>query len=218
MWRVLFALILMTGPVSAQSVIGNVEKLVQTGYQTPEGGARSNVALGDGVIHQAELETESGSWIIARFTDETSLTVSPNARIKVDDYVYNGGAAGRFELALLKGALRFTSGRMRKSGYSIFTPVAYLGIRGTDFSVQANGDVEVEIWVDEGVVEVSPRNNPLPVTLEAPAYARCTANGCDVGVAPVKPPTTPPGGGAVAYSGGADNEGEPENDDKGGNY
>jgi hypothetical protein len=69
-----------------------------------------------------------------------------------------------------------------------------------------------------GTVEVSPRNNPLPITLVAPAYARCNANGCDVGVAPIPPPTTPPGGGAVAYSGGADSEGESDNDDTGGNY
>ncbi|MGB0507027.1 MAG: FecR family protein [Pikeienuella sp.] len=202
----------------AQSAIGNVEKLVQTGYQTADGGSRNSVASGDNVFHLAELETETESWIVARFKDETSLTVAPNARVKIDDYVYRENGAGRFDLALLKGALRFTSGRMKKSRYSIFTPVAYLGIRGTDFSAEAVGNDEVRIWVVKGVVEVSPRNNPLPITLEAPVFARCDANGCDLGAAPTPPPTTPPGGGAIAYSGKVDGEGKPDYDDEGGNY
>lgn len=198
------ALVLVAGSATAQTVAGGVETLVQTGFQTPEAGGRAQVASGDAVFRRATLETETGSWIVTRFRDETTLTVAPSARVKIDDYVYDGGRDGRFDLALVSGALRFTSGRIRKSGYAIFTPVAYIGVRGTDFSVATVGADAIDIWVTEGVVEVSPRDNPLPVTLAAPAYARCDAAGCETGAAPAPAPTTPPGGGPAPFAGDPD--------------
>lgn len=192
-------------PVWAQTPVGTAEKIVKAGYQTPHGGERNSVSRDDGIFGQAKLETEAASWLVSRFLDETSLTVAPNAQVTIDEYVYRNNGSGRLGLALVRGALRFTSGRMPKSAYSIFTPIAYIGVRGTDFSAQTIGDSQIDVWVDVGEVEISPRDNPLPVILAAPAYARCDADGCKVGPPPALPPTANiPGGPAVAYSGSLD--------------
>ncbi len=69
-------------------------------------------------------------------------------------------------IALLKGALRFASGKMGRPGLRIKMPVATIGIRGTDFwAGEINGGYGVLLM--HGVVEVS--NAAGTVTLSEPS-------------------------------------------------
>ena len=59
-------------------------------------------------------------------------------------------------LSLVKGGLRFISGKMKnKRGYTILTPVAAISVRGTDFKA-FYGAAGLVVSVREGSVEIVP--------------------------------------------------------------
>ncbi|MEM7507876.1 MAG: FecR family protein [Pseudomonadota bacterium] len=163
----------------------------------------------DGLLYTTNL----GSMDV-RFDDGTKLTLSPNSRITVDQYVYNPvDTSGEMLVSLSKGALRFVSGKVRKERVRVNTGVATIGIRGTDFTLQ-DGDDELSIWVDEGTVIADPTNSDQTFTFDAPAFAVCTATGCDVGEPNAKPEAYPdPAAGSDPPGSGGD--AESSNDDAG---
>src|SRR5690606_28861822 len=66
-----------------------------------------------------------------------------NADLVIDEYVYKPNADGnKAALKVAAGVARFVSGAMEKAGggkaLNISTPVATIGIRGTDFFVELN--------------------------------------------------------------------------------
>ena len=68
------------------------------------------------------------------FKDETQLTLGERAKLRIDRFVYDGARVTRLTLAAT-GALRFVSSLQKASGaaISVRTPVATIGVRGTDF-------------------------------------------------------------------------------------
>src|SRR5262249_4211559 len=67
------------------------------------------------------------------FDDETTLSLSANARIVVDDFIYEKGAKGnKAVLNIARGAVAFVASLVAKTGdMMITTPTSTLGIRGT---------------------------------------------------------------------------------------
>jgi hypothetical protein len=199
--------------VSAASRVGEIARVVELGYLTTPEGSKSSVKAGDDVVQFAFLETEQRSWIVSKFIDNTELTVAPNAAVAIDEFVFLPGREN-LTVTIGKGAMRFVSGAMKKDRLLIQTPVATIGIRGTDFSIQVLDRFEIHLWVEQGGIEVSPRANPLPVSLDAPVFAVCTDSACIVQAAPGPPQTHPPvetpgeaPGGDVQGGGGAGGEG-----------
>ena len=71
------------------------------------------------------------------------VTVRPNSIIVIDQYVFNGGDEDAATLNLLEGGLRIITGAMAKSkpeSYKVKTPVALMGVRGTEFAIMLCGD------------------------------------------------------------------------------
>lgn len=77
------------------------------------------------------------------FTDGARVQLRPNTQFRVDEYNYvalgkgktDGNEKGFFRL--VKGGLRVVSGmigKLRQTRYVMATPVATIGIRGTDYS------------------------------------------------------------------------------------
>ena len=71
------------------------------------------------------------------FRDETVLTLGEKASVVIDRYVYDPDKdVGETVLQATKGAFRFASGRikaMKQSKIAVSTPVADIGVRGTEF-------------------------------------------------------------------------------------
>jgi hypothetical protein len=80
--------------------------------------------------------------------DDSLFLLPSGSSLHVDDYVQPankaGGGAGRSFFSLLKGAMRSVTGLIAKSdpqSYRVATPVATMGVRGTDFKlVYCNND------------------------------------------------------------------------------
>lgn len=131
---------LVTGHVSVASPSGEIRDLVK----------------GSPVYEGEVIITSNASFVNIEFTDGGRVLLRPESRFQIDRYQFSGAApqtgpaaarpgvaqAARQESAffrLLKGGFRAVSGLIghtRHEDYSVQTPVATIGIRGTDYEVR----------------------------------------------------------------------------------
>jgi len=88
------------------------------------------------------LTTDDKSQAQIAFTDNTLMTFRPGTRFVIDQYVYKPqtkkGSVGKFIMNLIQGGFRTITGLIAKSNpsdYQVNTPVATIGVRGTDYTV-----------------------------------------------------------------------------------
>ena len=74
------------------------------------------------------------------FRDDTKLVVGPNSELTIDRFVFAGQSNAReFTINAVRGAFRFITGSSQKQAYTIRTPSATIGVRGTHFDVTIRG-------------------------------------------------------------------------------
>ena len=118
---------------AAAQPIGQVATLQGTATVTRGNAAPSAVKVSDGVYKNDVLQTGGNGALSVTFDDETTLSLSANARIIVNDYVYEEGAKGnKAAFNIARGTVAFVASLVAKTGnMTITTPTATLGIRGT---------------------------------------------------------------------------------------
>ena len=131
-------------------VIGQVRITNAAGtVRTAETG--SNVAAGD------RIETGPSGHVHLRMVDGGYLSVRPGSRFVVEQYETAPGATA-IRLRLDEGVVRSITGaaaRENKDRFRLNTPLAAIGVRGTDFVVQAGAE-GVRALVNEGTIVVAP--------------------------------------------------------------
>ncbi len=88
------------------------------------------------------ITTEAKSYAVIRFTDGGKVTVRPDSVLVIDAYAFGGNNDGS-ALNLVKGGLRALTGAIAKTNpdaYRVNTPVATLGVRGSEFDVRLCGE------------------------------------------------------------------------------
>jgi hypothetical protein len=142
------------GPGSLQPKIGSaVLTKDQVDGQTERG--TQPIAAGTLVYLDEMVRTGVTGRAELLLADRTNLTVAPTTEIRLDKFVYDpGGASGNVVVIATLGAFRFITGVQPHENYEIKTPVATLGVRGTEFIalVQQNG---AEIQLNSGAVIVT---------------------------------------------------------------
>lgn len=100
----------------------------------------SVVYLHDVLITEAQSEAQ------VTFTDNSSITFYPSTKFIVDKYSFvkkkQGGSVGRYVANLIEGGFRTITGLIAKSNpsdYQVNTPVATIGVRGTDYAAFMKG-------------------------------------------------------------------------------
>lgn len=145
------------GQVVAQETIGTVSR-IQGEASGTRGGATRALGLNSSVIPNESVSTGAAARLEVTFKDDTRLTLGENAKLTLDKYVFNP-AAGRGTIRFrLVGAFRFLSGQVSKlarSDVSVTTPVATIGIRGTEFWGGPIDDQSLGVFLIEGAVRVS---------------------------------------------------------------
>ena len=143
--------------VAAQDAIGTVSR-IQGEASGTFGGATRALTLNVPVMLNETVTTGAAARLEVTFKDNTRLTLGENARLTLDRYVFNP-AAGRGTIRFrVVGALRFLSGQVSKlarSDVSVTTPVATIGIRGTEFWGGPIDDQLLGVFLIEGAVRVS---------------------------------------------------------------
>ena len=97
--------------------------------------ARTALNAGDPVFQGDVVETGDGAAINLLFVDETTFALGDQARLALDEMVYNPASKqGSSAFSILKGVFVFTSGQIAQTDntkMTVTTPVATIGIRGT---------------------------------------------------------------------------------------
>ena len=100
--------------------------------QGVSGGTSRSLAVGSDVIAHEHIVTSDASTAQLLFLDKTSVGIGPRADLVLDSFVYNPNrGAGRVVINAAQGAFRFITGAQNPRDYTIKTPVATIGIRGT---------------------------------------------------------------------------------------
>jgi hypothetical protein len=106
------------------------------------GGSRA-LSQGDGVAVEDQVTTGDKSFAVLQFVDGAKVTVRPNSTLVIEEYVYSGDDSDSARLSLVAGGLRVITGAMAKThpeNYKVKTPVALMGVRGTEFSIMLCGE------------------------------------------------------------------------------
>ena len=106
------------------------------------GGSRE-LSQGDFIFENDEIITSNKSFAVLQFVDGAKVTVRPDSTMIIEQYLYAGNDSDAAELNLVQGGLRVITGAMAKTNpenYKVRTPVALMGVRGTEFSVMLCGE------------------------------------------------------------------------------
>lgn len=103
------------------------------------------------------INTASGSTGEVGFTDTSTIALQQNSQISVDQYSYKPGdtANNKTVTSLVKGGLRTITGLIPKGNpdsYEMKTPVATIGVRGTQYSLYYAHSSGLEVKIDVGKI------------------------------------------------------------------
>ena len=137
-------LLLLTGPVAAQQEDSKGMVVASRGevLALSNGGSRE-LKQGDFIYVNDEIITSNRSFAVLQFEDGAKVTVRPDSTLIIETYIYNGDGNDEATLNLVEGGLRVITGAMAKTNpenYKVKTPVALMGVRGTEFSIMLCGD------------------------------------------------------------------------------
>ncbi len=150
----------------AQQAIGSTTT-AQNQVTREISGAAGPLSVGDSVYRNEVVRTGTDSLAKLIFLDSTNLAVGPTSRVVLDRFVYEGDqSTGKVAVGLAKGLFRFTTGNLDKKAYTISTPTAAIGVRGTvlDIDVQT---ADTRVTLVEGRALVCPRRNGVSFEQQA---------------------------------------------------
>ena len=169
--------VVATGSVTIERAGAAVVQAAVSG-QVPQTKVGDLVYLGDVV------QTGADGKVGINFTDGTSFNLSSNARMALNEFVYDpNGKSNSTLFNLSKGTFTFVAGNVAKTGdMKIDTPVATMGIRGTTPHVEISddGSVRFSTLIEEGKNRAvkkaaavprpgSPSNPPSPGSISTSA-------------------------------------------------
>jgi hypothetical protein len=160
--------------VGAVSLVLGRAYVERGGLQDPDQKAsRQRLQAGDAVRVGDRLYTEAGGHVHVRFVDDALVSVRPSSTLDIVRYDYDAknpsDSAVKFELS--EGVARAISGEAAKSARQRFrlnTPIAAIGVRGTDFVVSADA-LSTRALVNEGSIVVAPFSSECSVEAWGPA-------------------------------------------------
>jgi hypothetical protein len=167
------------------SAVGAVDR-VENEAKIVSGDRATTAIIGTPVYMRDELRTGAQGRLRVVLRDETVLTLGEKASVVIDRYVYDPDRqVGETVLQATRGAFRFAAGRikaMTQSKIAVSTPVADIGVRGTEFwGGPINGQYgvlllegEVTVSNQAGTVTLSAagQGTDIPSPLDAPGPAR----------------------------------------------
>ena len=162
LWILIFCLCLAAvGPARASTeTVGEVSLAIGVSRLIDNSGHSSAIARGMPVHAGDRIETEQGGHVHLRFVDGAFVSVRPGSRLTIDTYRYDSAhpkdSAIRFKLE--QGVARSISGKGAEAAHDRFrlnTPIAAIGVRGTDFVVLAEAD-RVRAAINSGAIVMTP--------------------------------------------------------------
>jgi len=150
--------VVATGSVS-------IERASAVVVQANVAGQADQTKVGDLLYQGDVVKTGADGRIGINFADGSSFNLSSNARMALDEFVYdpNGKSNSTF-FNLTNGTMTFVAGGVAKSGdMKVDTPVATMGIRGTTPHVEISNDgaVKFSTLIEEGKSKLAKKPGPV---------------------------------------------------------
>jgi Ca2+-binding RTX toxin-like protein len=146
------------GTVAKAQPIGTVAEVKGTVFAIRADGTKVQLNQGDPVYQGDVIESGDDGAIKMLFVDKTTFALGDDARLSLDELVYNPATQeGQSQFSILKGVFVFASGQIAKTDntqMTVLTPVATIGIRGTEVSGKVS-ESGAQITVISGTVTVS---------------------------------------------------------------
>lgn len=157
------ALVALGAPAVAQAstpAAGQVSLVIGEAHVVRADGSREAIRRGASIMVGDRVETAGNGHVHVRFIDNGVVSVRPESVLEVQAYRYDAQnpAANEVRLRLDQGASRSISGaatEFDKSRFRLNTPIAAIGVRGTDFIVQADTS-GVRATVADGAIIIGP--------------------------------------------------------------
>lgn len=164
-----------------ESPVGAVQEVSGAATVTRTDGTVEKLAVGMPIFQGDVIETDADGAINIVFIDETSFAVSADAKLAIDEYVFDpASSSGTTNFSVLRGMFVFSSGligREDPDDVTIETPVGSIGIRGTTIAGNATtGEVTV---VEGAIVLRSPTGQEVTLATQFET-ARFSAQGVSV--------------------------------------
>jgi hypothetical protein len=139
--------------------VGQVSMLIGKASVVRADGTRQDLHLGARIHVGDRIETAPNGHVLMQFVDKGAMSVRPDSVLEVQAYAFDADRPqdNQIRLRLERGVSRSISGAATdtdKSRFRLNTPIAAIGVRGTDFTVQT-GSEGVRATVNDGAIVVS---------------------------------------------------------------
>ncbi|MBL4725932.1 MAG: FecR domain-containing protein [Rhizobiaceae bacterium] len=176
---------------AAAEPVGSAIKIKQDVIGFGAGGSR-DLRVKDAVYRNEEISAGLKSHGELELSDGSKIIVGENSVVLLDDFVVGKGGFKSGTIKVIKGAFRFVTGSSKKGTFTVTTPKATIGVRGTFFDVYIEGGKEtvvlfrgeVRVCSTSGcqiarracdVIEIDPAGN----VSKAPFFGSNRANGSE---------------------------------------
>ena len=162
--NLLLTLTLSIAAVNAQAQgnaeVGTVSLVLGKAWLQSADDSRERIRAGSVVRVSDRIMTESNGHVHIEFVDKALVSVRPDSLLEIQRYDFNGQnpADSSIKLNLIEGITRAISGEgahAARDRFRLNTPIAAIGVRGTDFVVSAS-EGSVRALVNEGAIVMAP--------------------------------------------------------------
>ena len=159
--------------------VGEVSLVLGKAY-LKSGDKRTPVHAGTIIKVSDQVITESNGHVHIRFVDDALVSVRPDSTLEIQRYDFDEKSPkdSSIKLNLLEGVTRAISGEgahAARDRFRLNTPVAAIGVRGTDFVVSASGQ-SVRAMVKEGAIVMA----PFSLDCLATTFGPCASNAVEL--------------------------------------
>ena len=144
----------------APAVVGEATMVIGQAQVITADGKSAPVVRGSTIQVGDTIQTEMGGHVHLRFVDGGRVSVRPSSRLQVENYEHSAQQPqlSAIKFKLQEGVVRSitgTWGEAARERFRLNTPLAAIGVKGTDFVVRANPDATAAT-VFAGAIAVAP--------------------------------------------------------------
>lgn len=164
-----FGVLLFTPQLWATPTVGQATLVIGQARIVGVDGMVTAAQVGTPVRVGDKIETQAGGHVYLRFVDGANLSVRPMSRMWIESYSHNPQQPqlGAIKFKLEEGVARSITGAWGEAARDRFrlnTPVAAIGVRGTDFTVRSDPE-RTTATVYTGAIVFAPLSNGCAQTV-----------------------------------------------------
>lgn len=156
-------LAMLSGFVHANDIAGTVSFMVGDASTLSSSGQKQTISRGANILAGQTILTGDNGHVHLKMVDGAFVSIRPSSKFKIEEYLFNAAEPkkSKIKFILEQGTARSITGKAgesSKESYRLNTPLAAIGIRGTDFVVQTEKNV-TRVIVQSGAIVMTPLND-----------------------------------------------------------